>query len=70
MTNRVVSFVYDPAEALAPYLTRSEAGDCGTMPDELDMMQLTGKSLFPHMFLSVHLFMKSWKRELETRAER
>jgi hypothetical protein len=36
MTNRVVSFVHDPAEALASYSTRSEAGDSVTMPDELD----------------------------------
>jgi hypothetical protein len=38
MTNRVVSFVHDPAEALASYSTRSEAGDSVTMPDELDNM--------------------------------
>lgn len=63
MTNRVVSFVHDPAEALAPYSTRSEAGDSVTMPDELDNMSSTDV---------VDFFAASarrWREDYESRLE-
>lgn len=63
MTNRVVSFVHDPAEALASYSTRSEAGDSVTMPDELDNMS---SSEVVDIFAANA---RRWREEYESRLE-